>query len=323
MEGVGMSKEKTLEEGVECSEVLPEVLKAYVVPGLPHLLLCPEKKPEWQRLNDAFKKVQKEIEDLNPDVILIYSSYWFSILGHQFQGNPNPKWTLVDEEWHELGAIPYEFNIDVDLAKENKVFAEKRGLHARITNYEGFPIDTGSVVASKLLNPNNKFKTSIVSSNVYSDRAETVVLAKSSLDALKKQEKKAVVVLVSSLSNRYLEEPLDFSKPERIHSQKDQEWNLKFLEFLSQGRLEDASQLSRQFHREARVSKKVVSFKPYWWLSTMMGETNALKGEVLAYEPVHGTGAALVSFSPTEEARGDLEFDEEDADFYKGNRNVL
>ncbi len=314
-----LMSEQNFEEIVEH----PEVLKSYVVPGLPHLLLCPEKKPEWQRLSDAFKKAKEEIEELKPDVVLIYSSYWFSILGHQFQANPNPKWTLVDEEWHELGSIPYELKIDTDFAKENKDLAEKRGLHARATNYEGFPIDTGSVVASKLLNPDNKFKTAIVSSNVYSDRAETVVLAKSSLDTLKKQGKKAVVVLVSSLSNRYLEEPLDFDKPERIHSQKDQEWNLKFLEFLSQGRLEDASQLSRQFHREARVTKKVVAFKPYWWLSTMMGETNSLKGDVMAYEPVHGTGAAVVSFTPTDEAGGGLEFDEEGAEFYKGNRNVL
>ena len=68
----------------------PEVLKSFVVPGLPHILLCPEKKPEWQRLHNAFSKARKEIEELNPDVILIYSSYWFSILGHQFQANPNP-----------------------------------------------------------------------------------------------------------------------------------------------------------------------------------------------------------------------------------------
>ncbi len=299
------------------------VLKSYVVPGLPHLLLCPEKKPQWQRLNDAFKKVKEEIKDLGPDLILIYSSYWFSILGHQFQANANPKWTLVDEEWHELGSIPYEMIIDTSFALENKACAQKRGLHARAIDYEGFPIDTGSVVASKLLNPDNKFKTAIVSSNVYSDRAETVVLAKSSLDTLKKQGKKTVVVLVSSLSNRYLEEPLDFTKPERIHSQKDEEWNLEFLKFLSQGRLEDASQLSRQFHKEARVTKKVVAFKPYWWLSTMMGETNTLKGEVMAYEPIHGTGAAVVSFTPAGVSEGSLEFDEEDAEFYKGNRNVL
>ena len=35
--------------------------------------------------------------------------------------------------------------------------------------------------------------------------------------------------------------------------------------------LEDVSQLSRQFHREARVTKKVVNFKPFWWWSAAMG----------------------------------------------------
>ena len=38
---------------------------------------------------------------------------------------------------------------------------------------------------------------------------------------------------------------------DRIHSAKDQEWNLKILEFLQAGRLEDVSQLSRQIHRES------------------------------------------------------------------------
>ena len=312
---------ETLSEQIKEQE--SGVLKSYVVPGLPHLLLCPEKKPEWRKLNQAFQKAAQEIEELNPDVILIYSSYWFSVLGHQFQTRENIEWTLVDEEWHELGSVPYKISVDVDFAKENIKAATERGLHARSVNYEGFPVDTGSVVALKLLNPKNKFKASIVSSNVYSDRAETVVLAKSSLDALKKQNKKAVVILVSSLSNRYLDEEIDYTKPERIHSKKDEEWNLKFLEFLSQGRLEDASQLSRQFHREARITKKVVSFKPYWWLSTMMGETNELKGEVMEYQPVHGTGAALVSFSPNEGQSSGLEFDEDSTEVYKGNRNVI
>ncbi len=299
------------------------IKKGFLVPGLPHLLLCPEKKPEWTELNKAFKKVRDEIEEINPDVILIYSSYWFSILGHQVQAMKEPEWTLVDEEWHELGSIPYKLKMDVDFANTYVECARERGLKARTTAYKGFPIDTGSVVALKLLNPDNKFKASIVSSNVYSDRAETVVLGKAAVEALKKEGKTAVAVVISSLSNRYLDEEIDYSKPERIHSLKDEEWNQKYLEFLSQGRLEDVAQLSRQFHREARVSKKVVAFKPFWWFSTVMGSTNNFKGEVFCYKPVHGTGAAVVGLTPTDKSTGDLEFDEENAEVYKGNRNVL
>ncbi|MCJ8275357.1 MAG: hypothetical protein HRT44_02890 [Bdellovibrionales bacterium] len=300
----------------------PQVLKGFFLPGLPHPLLAPEKRPSWKKVREGYDKIAKEIEELNPDVILVYSTYWASILGHQIQALENPKWTLVDDEWHDLGSIPYDFNVDVDFAKAYHEANKERGLRSRLTAYEGFPIDTGSVVCLKLLNPKNKFKIGIVSSNIYSDRAEQIILGKAARDALEKQNKKAVVISCSSLSNRYaIVDPEDC--PDKISSQKDEEWNDKFLEFLSKGRLEDVSQLSRQFHKEARVTKKVVNYKPFWWLAAVMGETNAYKGEIFEYQPIQGTGAALVGLTPTAEPAPDLEFDEDNVDTYQGDRNVL
>ena len=299
-----------------------QVLKGFVLPGLPHPLLAAEKRPAWMKIRKAYEKVAREVEELNPDIILIYSTYWASILGHQIQALSKPKWTLVDEEWHDLGSIPYEFDIDVDFAKAYHESNLERGLKSRLTAYEGFPIDTGSVVCLKLINPKNKFKAGIVSSNIYSDRSEQIILGKAAGDALKKQNKRAVVISISSLSNRYsIIDPDDC--PDKISSQKDEEWNLKFLEFLGKGRLEDVSQLSRQFHREARVTKKVVNYKPFWWLAAVMGETNAYEGEVYEYQPIQGTGAAVVGLTPKGEPAPDLEFDEDNAEVYQGDRNVL
>lgn len=298
------------------------VLKGYVLPGLPHPLLKPEGRPAWQKLRKAYDKIAGEIAELNPDVIIIYSTYWASILGHQIQALPKPKWTLVDDEWHDLGSIPYEFTTDVELAKAYNLANQERGLKSRLTAYEGFPIDTGSVVCLRLLDPNNKFKSCIVSSNIYSDRSEQIILGKAARDALKQTNKKAVVIAISSLSNRYnIIEPEKC--PDEISSRKDEEWNQKFLEFLEKGRLEDVSQLSRQFHREARVTKKVVNYKPFWWLAAVMGETNAYEGEVYEYQPVQGTGAALVGLTATSQPAPDLEFDEDDVEVYQGDRNVL
>src|SRR5690606_27322644 len=109
---------------------------------------------------------------------------------------------------------------------------------------------------------------------------------------------------------------------DKIQSLKDHEWNLKMLEFMGQGRLEDLSQLSRQIHREARVPK-VTNFKRFWWLSTMMGNTNKLEGKVFAYESLYGMGGAIVSFTPSDKSLGDLEYDEESPDIFTGDRNVL
>lgn len=297
-------------------------LKSFLIPGLPHLLLKPSGKLEWQKLRLALDKVKSEIRDLNPDLIMIYSTYWSSIIGHQIQARENIKWTLVDDEWHSLGSIKYEMKSDVEFAKDLSENCNKRGLLTKLTDYEGFPVDTGTVVANSLINPNNKFKTCVVSSNIYSDRQETQVLGKAVRQTISDSGKKVIVVVVSSLSNRYRLEPLD-ECDDKISSLKDNEWNLKILEFLSHGRLEDVSQLSRQFHREARVTKKVVNFKPFWWWSAATGQNNNYTGEVYEYQPIHGTGAAVVGMTASDTSFGDLEFDEEDTDYYHGNRNVL
>ncbi len=297
------------------------ILKGFILPGLPHLVLCPEANPGWSKVRKAMDKVREQVEALNPDVIMIYSTYWPSVIGHQIQANPNPEWVHVDDEFHALGSIPYKMKIDADLAHAYVEAAKARQLTARPINYHGFPIDTGSVVVAKLINPKNKFPMVIVSSNVYSDRAETLVLGKAGRDALEKQGKKAVAIVISSLSNRIHEQPVD-AKNDKIHSLKDQEWNLKFLEFLAAGRLEDVSQLSRQFHKEARVHK-VANFKPFWWLASIMGQSNLYAGEVMEYQPISGSGAAVVGLTPSQKAARDLEFDEGDPDVYTGERNVL
>jgi 2-aminomuconate deaminase len=187
--------------------------------------------------------------------------------------------------------------------------------------YHGFPIDTGSVVALKLLNPDNAVPACIVSSNIYSDRAETLVLGKAAADALREQGKRAVAIVVTSLSNRLF---TDFIEPseDRIHSLKDEEWNRKVLEFLGDGRLEDAAQLSREIHKQIRV-KKVVNFKPFWWLAAVMGQHNDYDGRVYDYAPIYGAGGAVVSLTPSATGVGDKEFDEEDVEVFGGDRNVL
>nr|HMN68130.1 hypothetical protein [Bdellovibrionales bacterium] len=262
-----------------------------------------------------------EIESTDADALLIYSTYWPSVIGHQIQARANPEWVHVDDEFHELGSIPYKLKVDSELAHEMVKTAKARKLEARAVDYHGFPIDTGSVVVNKIVNPRNRLPCVIVSSNVYSDRAETLVLGKSARDALEAQGKKAVAIVVSSLSNRIHEKRVE-PEDDHIHSLKDQEWNQKFLEFLAAGRLEDVSQLSRQFHKEARVHK-VANFKPFWWLASVMGQSNLYTGVVHEYQPIYGSGAAVVSLTPSDRAARDLEFDESDPENYSGERNVL
>tara|TARA_B100001113_G_C21117270_1_gene625895 strand:- start:1644 stop:3035 length:1392 start_codon:yes stop_codon:yes gene_type:complete len=298
-----------------------EVVLGLLVPAHPQPLLCPEKNPGWARLREAYEQARLIIEESEAEVILVYSTLWISIIGHQFQGLKEPEWVHVDHDFHYLGSMPYKFLIDTDFAENLSKSAKSRGLESRVVSYHGFPIDTGTVVALSLLNPDNRIPAGICSSNMYSNRAETIVLGKSANDAIKKSGKKVAVVVVSSLSNRMFTDQI---KPheDKIHSQKDEEWNKKILQFLDEGRLEDVSQLSRQIHKQIRV-QKVVSFKPMWWLAGVMGQHNNFSGKVHAYEPVHGAGCAIASLIPISEDVGNKEYDEDDVDEYKGDREVL
>ena len=253
--------------------------------------------------------------------MIIYSTTWPSIIGHQIQADPNPQWVMVDHDFHDLGSINYSFNIDAEFAHLWNEANKQRGLQSRTVAYKGFPIDVGSVVALTLLNPENKIPAVIVSSNVYSNRSETTVLAKACLDVIKRTGRKAVAVTAMSLSNRMFTENIE-PKDDRIHSLKDDEWNRKILEFLSEGRLEDVSQLSRTIHKQIRV-QKVVTFKPMWWLSAMNENRNNLTGEVLAYEALHGAGGAVIHLNPTPSGLGEKEYDEDDVEVFSGERGVL
>jgi 2-aminomuconate deaminase len=141
------------------------------------------------------------------------------------------------------------------------------------------------------------------------------------MDVVKATGRKAIAITAMSLSNRMFTKPIE-PKDDRIHSLKDDEWNRKILELLGEGRLEDVGQLSRTIHRQIRVNK-VVAFKPMWWLSGMNSNRNNLTGEVLAYEALHGAGGAVVHLDPTPSGTGDIEYDEDDVEYFAGERNVL
>ena len=291
------------------------------VPPHPHPLLSPEANDGYGRLRAAYDECRKRIEESDADLIIVYSTTWPSIIGHQFPANPNSEWTRVGDDFHYLGSMPYSFTMDAEFAASCVEKAESRGLQARTVNYDAFPIDTGSITALSLLNPDNRLPATIVSSNMYANRSETIVLGKAIRDALREGGRKAVVVVVSSLSNRMFTEPIDPSE-DRIHSQKDDDWNRKILEFFKDGRLEDLSQLSREIHGQIRV-QKVVAYKPAWWMAATMGQHNSYSGEILAYEALHGSGGAVIQLTPATGSVGDKEFDEDDVEYYKGDREVL
>ncbi|MCU1231721.1 MAG: hypothetical protein JWO97_4605 [Acidobacteria bacterium] len=284
------------------------IQKAYIVPGQPHVLLGGDRNEGWASLKANYEAIGREIAQSGAELILVYSTQWFSVIGHLMQVDPQPKWVLVDQNWYELGEIPYEFRIDPEFGKLYCSIAKQAGMQAATVNYHGFPIDTGTVVALKLLNPDNAIPASIVSCNIYAERDETRALGRAARAAIDRYGKKTIVVIVTNLSNRYEVADIDMAN-DRISSMKDDEWNRKILEMLGEGRLEDVAQVARDFAREANAD---MGFKAIWWLGATAGEHNLYDGKVWDYQAVWGTGSAIVELTPAPNKELDFEkeFDE-------------
>src|SRR5258706_11275433 len=75
---------------------------------------------------------------------------------------------------------------------------------------------------------------------------------------------------------------------------------------LGEGRLEDVAQVAREFGREANAD---MGFKAIWWLAALAGEHNKYDGRVWDYQPVWGTGNAIVELTPN--PRKELDFEKE------------
>lgn len=275
------------------------ITKALIVPGLPQVLLAPDQSPGWQRLRHAYDLAKKEIEESDADFILYYSTQWLSVLGYTFQADPAPEWTHVDHNFHDLGSMPYKFRIDPAFACAYAKEVKRDGHHTMLANYRGFPVDTGTIVAQKLLNPDNKFAASMVSCNMYAEKNETIGLGRAGLRALEESGKKAIAVLVTGLSNRFFVKEVA-PKDDHISSAKDDEWNRKIVELLQEGRLEDTAQVARDFGREANGD---MGFKGVWWLNGLCGETNDFHGKVLGYEAIYGTGNCVAVLEPKNPVR--------------------
>ena len=270
------------------------VTACYVVPGLPHVLLAPEKSPGWKSLNESYNRVREEIEASDAEMILFFSTQWLSVLGYLFQADPQPEWTLVDHNWHEFGSIHYKFKIDTAFAHAYAQEVKGLGHYVREVNYRGFPIDTGSIVAMKLLNPSNRLPAAMASCNMYAEKQETLSIGQAAMRALEKHGKRAAVVVVSGLSSRFETRDINPMK-DQLSSLKDDEWNRKVLEIFGEGRLEDVSEIAREYARQANAD---MGFKGIWWLNGLCGKTNDFTGHVFDYQPIWGTGAALVGLYP-------------------------
>ena len=126
-----------------------QIVKGYIMPGMPHVML-PTESASRRELRDACRVAGANTQEARPDVLVIFSTQWVSVLGHLIQARSNPTGLHVDENWYDLGNLPYDFRTDLELARRTIDLGTAAGLQVRPVDYEGFPGDTGTPAAFHL-----------------------------------------------------------------------------------------------------------------------------------------------------------------------------
>jgi 2-aminophenol/2-amino-5-chlorophenol 1,6-dioxygenase alpha subunit len=258
------------------------------VPGLPHILK-PELNQGYAKLANACKELGEEFKRQNVSRILYYSTQWISVLGQSVQTRPQVKGRHVDENWYEIASLNFDFHTDQDLSSRLLDESVKAGFQVRAVNYEGFPVDTGTIVANQLVNPQG-LKTAMYSCCVYSDYAETVrlgAIAKKSAEAM---EGTTAIVVVSGLSGRYFTTEIDF-REDHIRDPKDDEWNKKILGAMAAGEWAKVAQMKDDYCAAAKVD---MGLKGLAFLEGAGACTEGRSLKTKTYGAIYGTGAAVL-----------------------------
>jgi 2-aminophenol/2-amino-5-chlorophenol 1,6-dioxygenase alpha subunit len=266
------------------------ISRGYLVPGLPHLVFA-DKLGGWQELKRAYSEAGARAKQARPDVYVIYSSQWISVLGHSFQTCPALQGLHVDENWYPLGDLPYSLKVSVSLGETMAEKAKAMQLATKTVNFAELPIDSGTIVSQKFFNPDNSVPVGIVSCNVYANYADSVKLGQAAAEAVSDLGLNAVAIACTGLSSRFFTKDISPGE-DRISDPKDDDWNRRILEMAGSGKNKGIVDISGEFASQAMAD---MGFKAFSWLMGALG-TPSQKANVLGYGPVWGTGAAVVEY---------------------------
>ena len=150
----------------------PGVVAAFLVPGNPLPCLKPD-NPPWQTIAAGFEQARGALDRARPDTLLVYSTQWIAVLDQLWQARGRCRGIHVDENWYEYGDLHYDLAIDTELSRRLVEGTREMGLTAKGVDYDGFPIDAGTIVAHAGLDPGKRYRLVIAANNLYHDYETT------------------------------------------------------------------------------------------------------------------------------------------------------
>ncbi len=264
---------------------------AFLVPGSPLPRLKPENIP-WGRIAAGYQRAGRSLAAARPDVVLLYSTQWLAVLDELWQTRPHLKGVHVDENWYEWGALPFDLRVDTELAHACVAATRRIGVSSKGVNYDGFPVDTGTIVAMGFLNESGSLPVVMAANNLYHSPATTEQLGRLAVQVADEQGKRVAIVGVGGLSGSIFREEIDI-RSDRIATHDDDRWNRQILDLIERA---DVPALRREIPRFAAEARADMGFKHFYWVLGGLGG-RFYGARTHAYGPAYGSGAAVVEFS--------------------------
>lgn len=233
-----------------------QIVAGVLAPHPPHLVYAenaernePRAECGWEGLRWGYERCRKNILAKKPDVLLVHSPHWQTIVGHHFLGLPKFSGLSVDPIFPHLFRYRYDVNIDVDLSLAIEQEAKGLELTTKIMENPDFRIDYGSIISLHLINPNWDIPVVVLSSNnspyYFSNEVgqqEMMKLGEATRVAIEKSGKRCVLLASNSLSHRHYttecEIPEDMSF-EHIDSHGQYLWDMEVLKMMKSGRTQE------------------------------------------------------------------------------------
>ncbi|MEK7433779.1 MAG: tRNA U-34 5-methylaminomethyl-2-thiouridine biosynthesis protein [Cyanobacteriota bacterium] len=286
-----------------------KIIAGVLAPHPPHLVYAenpkqnePKSEGGWEILRWAYEKCRKNILAKKPDVLIVHSPHWQTIVGHHVLGLEKFKGLSVDPIFPHLFRYEYDLTVDVDLSLKIAEKAKEKGLITKVMKNPNFRIDYGTITTLHLMNPDWNIPIISLSSNnspyYFSNEVgqkQMMILGQATKEAIEESGKKAVLLASNSLSHRHFvheaEIPEDMSA-EHVYNHSQYLWDMQVIKLMKEGKCQELLDILSEFIDMSAAEVKAGALA--WMLSAL--DIPKYPAEVHGYGNVIGTGNAVVEW---------------------------
>ncbi len=286
-----------------------EILAGFLAPHPPHLVYAenpPQNRPKsqggWDTLRQGYQRCREKIKALKPDVILVHSPHWQTVVGHHFLRVPKLSGLSVDPIFPHLFQYQFEMTVDVALADACAEAAIAEGLVVKKMTNPDFRVDYGTIVSLHMLNPDWDIPVLGISAHnspyyfSHDDAQDQMIkLGQATRRAIERTGRRAVLAASNTLSHLHFDrepDPPEDMRQERIYSPQQYQWDVRMIRLLQHGRWDEFQRVLPEFIEKTAAEVKAGSLM--WMLSAM--DFPPMEARLHAYGPVIGTGNAIMEW---------------------------